>query len=83
MFIVFGAVVGLASGLIYAYVPASRSFGIPPYFWVLIALALFEVTAFSRGQKPVAPLTRLASFVVALALAFLIPFAAGVEMRLL
>jgi hypothetical protein len=86
VFIVFAILVGIAAGAVYAWVPQSRSIGLAPYFWVLIAFALFEgIAVYLRGggaQPLIAMSTRLIGFVIALALMAGIPMAAGVEMKL-
>ena len=57
IFIVVMTLCGLIlAGLVMVF-PQSRAFGIPPYFWVLIPMAIFEAIAFARnrgivGQKP-------------------------------
>ena len=83
IFIAFGVLIGAATGLLYAFVPAVRAFAIPPLFWVLIALALFEVAVFARGQTPISPGPRIISFLIALSLAVLIPLALGIEIKLI
>jgi hypothetical protein len=85
IFILYSFVVGLAAGSVLVWVPKSRTVGLEPYFWVLIALALFEVIAYTRrGREPGPPVTmavRIGGFVIALALMYLIPVAAGVEVK--
>jgi hypothetical protein len=86
IFIVFAALTGLAAGAILVWVPQSRDIGLAPYFWVLIAFALFEGAVFARrgaaGGPPISMLTRIAGFALALVLMFMIPQAAGVPIKL-
>ena len=86
IFIAFAIVVGVATSAVVVLVPQSRDFWISPYFWVLIAFALFEgVVHASRGAAagpPITMQTRLIGFAIAIALVMLIPRAAGVELRL-
>ncbi len=86
IFIAFAIIVGIAVGGIIVLVPQSRNIGLAPYFWVLIAFALFEgIVHWSRGiaaGPPVAMPARLIGFAVALALMVLIPMAAGIEMKI-
>ena len=86
IFLVFSAVVGGAIGVALVMVPQARALSLPPYFWVLIAFALFEAAAvYLRGQgvaPPIAMATRLIGFAIALALMVLIPLAAGVPLKL-
>jgi hypothetical protein len=86
IFIIFAAVVGATIGGILVAVPQSRAASLPPYFWILIAFALFEVlTIYLRGgpwTPPIAMPTRLVGFALALALMILIPLAAGAPFKL-
>ena len=84
IFIAFMALCGLIlAGLVLLF-PQSRDIGIPPYFWVLIPMAIFEVAAFARNRgalgSVVAMETRLIGFVIAIALLLLIPYFAGQPM---
>jgi hypothetical protein len=51
LFIAFMCLVGAAVGIVLVLRPESRDFRVPPYFWVLIAMALFELIAFARGPR--------------------------------
>jgi hypothetical protein len=86
IFLVFAFIVGIVAGGVLVLVPQSRRIGLEPYFWVLIAFALFEGIAYlRRGSAAAAPIsmqTRIIGFVIALALTFLIPMAAGIEVRM-
>ena len=50
LFIAFMTVCGLATAGILVFFPQSREFGIAPYFWVLIAMAIFEGVAFACNR---------------------------------
>ena len=58
----------------------------PPYFWVLLAMALFELAAYARGRGApgtmVAIEMRLLGFVLAIVLMVVIPILAGSPGRL-
>jgi hypothetical protein len=86
IFIAFAIIVGAAAGGVIVLVPQSRSIGLAPYFWVLIAFALFEGIVHWRwgtaAGPPVTMPARLIGFAIALALMFLIAWAAGIELRL-
>ena len=86
IFIAFAIVVGIATSAVVVLVPQSRDFWISPYFWVLIAFALFEgIVHWRRGiaaGPPITMPTRLIGFAIALALMVLIPMAAGIEMKI-
>jgi len=81
IFIAFMALCGLIiAGLVLLF-PRSRDFFIPPYFWVLIPMAIFDAVAFSRNRGAPGPVitmeTRLIGFVIAIALMLVIPYLAG------
>jgi hypothetical protein len=85
IFLGFAFIVGIAAGGVLVLVPQSRSIDLEPYFWVLIALALFEGAAYflrSAGGPPISMQTRIVGFAVALALTFVIPTAAGIEVKM-
>lgn len=87
VFVIFAVIVGVATGGVIVLVPQSRDIGLAPYFWVLIAFALFEGAVYaSRGGaagSPIAMQTRVIGFIIALALMFLIPTAAGIQIKLI
>jgi membrane associated rhomboid family serine protease len=82
--IAYMVVVGIAVGAIVTLLPQAREFRLPPYFWVLIAIALFDLAAFARGRG--APGTtvgmdaRLLGFVVGVVLMVVIPVLFGVPL---
>ena len=84
LFIAFMTVCGLATAGILVFFPRSRDFFIPPYFWALIPMAVFEAIAFSRNRGAPGPVitmeTRLIGFVIAIALMLVIPYLAGQPM---
>jgi hypothetical protein len=86
IFLYFSVVLGAAIGVVIVLVPQSRTLSLAPYFWVLIAFALFEgVVVLRRGMAggaPISATTRIIGFAMALALMYLIPMAAGVEMSI-
>lgn len=86
IFIAFALVVGIAVGGVIVLVPQSRAIGLAPYFWVLIAFALFEGAIYARRGGPAGPAismqTRIVGFAIALALMFFIPLAAGIEVKM-
>ena len=86
IFLAFMAVCGIAAGVILIVAPEARNMRIPPYFWVLIAMALFELVAFARGGGAagtvVAMEARLCGFVLAIVLMVAIPIVTGSPARL-
>ena len=81
IFIVFMTLCGLIIAGLVMFFPRSSDFFIPPYFWVLIPMALFEAIAFARNRGAPGPVitmeTRLIGFVIAIALMLVIPYLAG------
>jgi hypothetical protein len=81
IFIVFMTLCGLIIAGLLIFVPRSRDFGIPPYFWVLIPMAIFEAVAFARNRGTPGPVitmeTRLIGFAIAIALMLAVPYLAG------
>jgi hypothetical protein len=81
VFIGFMAAVGIAAGAILIAMPETRDLRVPPYFWVLIAMAIFEITlfAFYRGVpgRMVSNGARLLGFVLAVVIMVVMPILAG------
>jgi hypothetical protein len=82
MLVLFMGVVGTVIGLLLVAKPELRDVRISPYFWVLIAMAMFELAAHARGGGAVSMPARLIAFVLAIALMILIPVAASSPGRL-
>lgn len=83
VFIGFMIVVGIAVGVIVALRPEVREFRVSPYFWVLIAMVLFEVLNFARGRgapgTTIAMEARILGFVLAIVLMVVIPTLVGLR----
>jgi hypothetical protein len=81
IFLTFMIVCGLLAGGVLLFFPESRESRVPPYFWVLIPMAIFEAVAFVRGHgAPGTVITvwsRLIGFVIAIVLMLTIPYLAG------
>jgi hypothetical protein len=86
VFIAFMTLTGVAVGIVLVMAPQSRDYRLPPYFWVLIAMAVFELIAFARGRgEPgtvVAMEARMCGFVLAIVIMVVIPILAGSSARL-
>jgi hypothetical protein len=86
LFLAFMGVVGAAVGIILIVKPETRDYRISPYFWVLLAMALFELLAFARGRgAPGTAVTmdvRVSGFLMAIVLMVVIPIVAGSSARL-
>lgn len=84
LFIAFMTLCGLVTAGVLVLFPQSREFRIAPYFWILIAMAVFEGVAFARNRGAPGPViameSRVIGFVVAIALMLLIPYAAGLPL---
>jgi hypothetical protein len=84
IFIAFMTVCGLVTAGILVLFPQSREFQIAPYFWVLIAMAIFEGLAFARNRGApgtvISMESRVIGFAVAVALMLAIPYLAGLPL---
>ncbi len=78
-------VVGVAIGATLVVTPYVQDFVVKPYFWVLIAVGLFDVAVYAvRGTAPAKTLTmnvRLVGFGIGIALMVAIPMLAGAPVR--
>ena len=85
-FIGFMAAVGLAAGVVLIAIPQAHDWGVSPYFWILIAMALFEVVLliFWRGApgRMISNGARLLGFVVAAVIMVMLPILAGSPAKL-
>jgi hypothetical protein len=50
IFLAFMAVCGIAAGAVLIAAPESRDMRVTPYFWMIIAMALFELASYARGR---------------------------------
>jgi hypothetical protein len=86
LFLVFTAAVGLVIGLVLIQKPEARDFAVSPFFWVLLAMAVFELAAFARGQGALGSAirmeVRLLGLVLAVGLMVIVPMMAGSPGRL-
>ena len=86
VFIGFMGAVGIAAGAILIAVPGSHDLPVSPYFWVLIAMAAFEIIlfAFWRGVPGgmISNGARLLGFVLATVIMVVMPILAGSPARL-
>jgi hypothetical protein len=81
-FFIFSGILGLTIGAVLVFVPASRTIGFGPFFWVLIAIALFEAIAvYLRGfdKGPLQMQTRGYGFIIAMGLVIAIRMATGID----
>jgi len=86
IFIGFMGAVGIAAGATLIAFPETRDLRVPPYFWVLIAMAVFEISlfAFWRGvpNRMISNGARLLGFVLAVVIMVVMPILAGSPERL-
>ena len=81
IFIAYMTLCGLvvAAGLI--FIPHGERFAIPPFFWVLVPMAVFEAFSFARSKgapgSVISPWARLAGFAIGVALMMALPYLAG------
>ena len=76
--------VGIAAGAVLVAVPAALELRLPPYFWILAAIGVFDLTAYARGQGAPGTMAAMSArafgFVVALVLMVVIPVLFGAGM---
>ena len=81
LFYGYMALIGLAAGALLVVAPHTAEFWIKPYFWVLIAVALFDGGAMLMGRNTpdtMLPMTaRVIGFVVGALLMVAVPTFAG------
>lgn len=79
------ALIGLAAGAILIVVPAVSEFWLKPYFWVLIAVLLFDIgvaVILKKSPGTLLPMNaRLLGFAIGMALTVAIPSIAGAPVR--
>lgn len=80
MFFGYMALAGAATGGVLVAEPSTGNFWLKPYFWVLIAVLLFEAGLVLRGRPAASALSmeaRLLGFVIGIVLMVAIPSIAG------
>lgn len=82
IFYFFMAVAGIVSGLILARFPEVATFVIKPYFWILAAVALFDIGCYFRKVPMMSLNHRMLGFGIGLIWLFLIPYLAGTKVYL-
>jgi hypothetical protein len=76
--------IGSAAGAILVAAPRAQDFVIKPYFWILIAVAVFDGLIYLRRATGTAALTmnaRLIGFGIGIALMVAVPLLAGSSVR--
>jgi uncharacterized membrane protein HdeD (DUF308 family) len=85
IFFGYMALVGIAVGAIVVAVPRVQEFLIKPYFWVLIAVAVFDLGTYLYGKNAPGTMTtmqaKLLGFVIGVVLMVVIPTLAGSPSR--
>ena len=85
LFFGYMALAGIAAGALLVAAPQWQEFWIKPYFWIIIAVVLFDLTVYLRWRN--APETmlsmnaRLIGFVIGIVLLVAIPTLAGAPVR--
>jgi hypothetical protein len=85
IFFVYMVLVGISAGAILVAAPQIQNFAVKPYFWVLIAVGLFDSGLYLLGRTaPGQMLTigpRMAGFVFGIVMMVVIPAIAGASVR--
>jgi len=83
IFLAYMAVVGVVTGAIVVAAPWTAEFAIKPYFWVLIAAALFDVANYQRsdGANRLGVGARISGFILGGLVMLAITTMAGVTVK--
>jgi hypothetical protein len=86
IFLAFALAAGVAVGAALIAFPAFRAINLPPYFIVLLALAVFDGLCFWRGGgapgSVVSMPVRFAGFVIGAVVVAAIGYVAGIDLRM-
>jgi hypothetical protein len=81
LFFLYMAAIGITAGALLVATPAAGDFVVKPYFWVLIAIAVFDVVTYLRGRNIPGTMigmdARLLGLVIGVVAMVLIPWLAG------
>jgi hypothetical protein len=84
-FYFFMAGVGIFTGLVLVRSPEAATLAIKPYFWILIAVAAFDLVSFLRGAAKTGGMLnlnqRMLGFAIGLIWMLLIPYVAGTSIK--
>ena len=85
VFFAYMALVGIATGTSLVAMPAVQDFFVKPYFWILLAVVLYDVGTYLLGAKAqdrrlLMPV-RLLGFVIGVVLMMAIPSLTGTSVR--
>jgi hypothetical protein len=85
IFFGYMALVGVVTGAVLVIAPQIQEFVIKPYFWILIAVGLFDVAVYALGRTSAATMltmnVRLIGFTIGIVLMVVIPMLAGAPVR--
>ena len=85
IFFGYMAIVGIATGAIIVRAPQVQDFALKPYFWVLLAVILFDAGVFlwtRANPSALLPMSaRLLGFVIGIVAMVVIPTLAGSQAR--
>jgi hypothetical protein len=83
IFLAYMAVIGIATGAIVVSAPWTAEFAIKPYFWILIAAALFDVVIYARGggAPKLGPGARIFGFILGGLVMLAITTMAGITVK--
>jgi hypothetical protein len=84
-FYFFMALVGILSGIVLTRAPDAAGLTLKPYFWILIAVALFDLWSYLRGAAATGGMLslnqRILGFAIGLIWMVLVPWLAGTQVR--
>jgi len=86
-FYFFMAVVGILSGFVLTRSPEAGNLPVKPVFWILIAVAAFDLVSYLRGRTATGGMltfnARLLGLAIGVIWMMLIPYLAGTQVRFL
>ena len=85
LFFGYMAIIGIAVGAALVAMPSIQDMAVKPYFWVLLAVVVFDVGAYllgkrAEGNRLLMP-SRLLGFLIGVVLMVAIPAMAGTTVR--
>ncbi len=87
IFYLYMVLMGAAAGAVLATVPRAHEFSIKPFFWILIAVGLFDGVLLLRASRSEGPMLtmnmRVIGFGIGIALMIAIALLAGVPFSLM
>ena len=86
LFFGYMAIIGIAVGAALVAMPSIQDMAVKPYFWILIAVVLFDAGAYLLGRRASGHMllmpARILGFVIGIVAMVAIPAFAGTQVRI-